>query len=63
MKHPNNTLKNSKQSWLEKKLYYVYDPNLVYEYFLPTFIGILDHAFPLKEVIMKLKTCFESRND
>ena len=39
-----------------KQLYTLYDPNLAYEFFLRTFSALYDHAFPLKEVRVKVKT-------
>ena len=41
-----------------KHLYSLTDANLAYEYFLRTFHGLYNHAFPIKEVSLKLKTVF-----
>ena len=41
-----------------KHLYSLTDTNLAYEYFLRTFKGLYNHAFPIKEVSLKLKTVF-----
>ena len=38
-----------------KHLYSLADTNLVCEYFLRTFSGLYNHAFPIKEVSLKLK--------
>ena len=55
----------SKQYFMEilnevnwKHLYSLTDTNLAYEYFLRTFKGLYNHAFPIKEVSLKLKTVF-----
>ena len=34
------------------------DSHLAHEYFLRTFNGLYNHAFPIKEVSLKLKTVF-----
>ena len=34
------------------------DSHLAHEYFLRTFNGLYNHAFPIKEVSLKLKTDF-----
>ena len=41
-----------------KHLYSLADTNLAYEYFLRTFSGLYNHAFPIKEVSLKLKNVF-----
>ena len=41
-----------------KHLYSSADTNVTYEYFLRTFNGLYNQAFPLKEVSLKLKTVF-----
>ena len=41
-----------------KHLYSLADTNLAYEYFLLTFSGLYNHAFPVKEVSLKLKNVF-----
>ena len=41
-----------------KHLYSLTDTNLAYEYFLRTFSGLYNHAFPIKEVSLKLKNVF-----
>ena len=41
-----------------KHLYSLADTNLAYEYFLHTFSGLYNHAFPIKEVSLKLKNVF-----
>ena len=38
-----------------KHLYSLTDTNLAYEYFLRTFSGLYNHAFPIKEVSVKFK--------
>ena len=38
-----------------KHLYSLTDTNLAYEYFQCTFSGLYNHAFPIKEVSLKLK--------
>ena len=38
-----------------KHLYSLTDTNLTYEYFLLTFSGLYNHAFPIKEVSLRLK--------
>ena len=46
----------NKANW--KHLYSLTDTNLAYEYFLRTFSGLYNHAFPIKEVSLKLKNVF-----
>ena len=41
-----------------KRLYFLADTNVAYEYFLRTFNGLYNHAFQVKEVSLKLKTVF-----
>ena len=41
-----------------KHLYSLTDTNLAYEYFLPTFKGLYNHAFQIKEVSLKFKIAF-----
>ena len=57
--------KKSRQYFMEilnevnwKHLYSLADTNLAYEYFLRTFSGLYNHAFPIKEVSLKLKNVF-----
>ena len=59
--------KKSRQYFMEilnevnwKHLYFLTDTNLTYEYFLRTFRGLYNHAFPIKEVSLKLKNVFSS---
>ena len=46
----------NKVNW--KRPYSLTDNNLDYEYFPRTFSGLYDHAFPIKEVSLKLKNVF-----
>ena len=46
----------NKAKW--KHLYSLTDTSLVYEYFLHTCNGLYNHAYPIKEVSLKLKTVF-----
>ena len=43
----------NKVNW--KHLYSLTDTNLAYEYFLRTFSGVHNHAFPIKKVSLKLQ--------
>ena len=57
--------KKSRQHFMEilnkvnwKHLYSLTDTNIAYEYFLRTFRGLYIHAFPIKEVSLKLINVF-----
>ena len=46
----------NEENW--KHLYSLTYTNLTYEHFLRTFSGLYDHAFPIKEVSVKLENVF-----